>query len=118
MTNLLKLLQVLLYKQMIKLNIVPILLLTTLFITGCVSAYETQFKASQACWEWGDAEGKNLAPLIYNKNPGDKSCKLSKVTNEILGMERIKASKTKEGEVDLTGLKVVKRFRYKPSYAD
>ena len=118
MTNLLKLLQVLLYKQMIKLNIVPILLLTTLFITGCVSAYETQFKASQACWEWGDAEGKNLAPLMYNKNPGDKSCKLSKVTNEILGLERIKASKTKEGEVDLTGLKVVNRFRYKPSYAD
>ena len=116
-TNSIKLLQVLLYKQMIKSNIIPTLLITPLLIAGSISTYKTHLKASQACWEWGDEGGTNMPPLMYNKNPGDKSCKESKETNEVLGVERIKASETKEGEVDLTGLKVIKRFRYESFYA-
>ena len=65
----------------------------------------------------GRQGGTNMHALMYNKNTGDKSRKESKETNEVLGVERIKASETKEGEVDLTGLKVIKRFRHESFYA-
>ena len=95
---------------MTKSKLLPLLLLTPIFLVGCSSpsTYSSYYAAQAACNNWKKKEVK--INLTREKVSGERQCLKEDETNQVLGMESVEG----DDENGLTKIKmeVKEIFRY------